>query len=137
MVPSRMVTKVPSSISALPPMSSSPLQVLRQDSVFDRAEEGGGRAGEEQHHQMHEGVLEPQAERTEDHGSQIEELDAAREHGLVELVGQLTGDGREQEVGQHEQRRAGLHEERGVPAMPHRQVEGDEDGDAVAQARCR
>ena len=49
------------------------------------------------------------------------------------LVRKLPGDCREQEVGQHEQGKPRLHEEGRIEAEPHRQVEGDENGDAVAE----
>jgi hypothetical protein len=109
-------------------------QILRQDAVFDRAEEGRSGAGEKQHGQVQEGIFLPQAPRADDHYAQFEQLDPARQHGLVVLVGQLPGNRREQEIGKHEQGKASLHEKRCVPSMSHRQIEGDENGDAVPQA---
>jgi hypothetical protein len=126
-----MVTKVPSSISALPAISCSRLQILRQDAVFDRAEEGGRGPGEKQRRQVHPGVLEPQGQGPEHHRRQVEELDPAGEDRLVMLVGKLPRECREQEIGQHEKRQPRLHEECRVEAEAHGQVEGDEDGDAV------
>ena len=87
-----------------------PFQILWQHAIFDRAEEGRGGARQEQHNEVHDGVFEPQAQGAEYHGGEIEELDPPRQNGLVVFVRQLARDGREQEIGQHEQRHTGLHE---------------------------
>ena len=134
MVPSRMVTKVPSSISALPAISSLRFRYCGSTPYLIGPKKAAVVPARNSTHKMHEGVFKPQAGGAEDHGGEFEQLDPAGEHRLVVLVGQLPGDSREQEIGQHEQGEARLHEEAGIPALLHRQIEGDENGDAVAQA---
>ena len=111
-----------------------PFQVLRQDSVFDGAEKGREAAGKKQHHEVEIGVVEPEGPGAKNHGADFGELDALGDEGLVELVGELAGDGGKEEIGQDEQGGSGLDEERGVPAVVYGEIEGDEDGDGIAQA---
>jgi len=110
------------------------LQVLRQDSVFYGSEKGRKTAGEEQHHEVEVWVVEPQCPGPESHGADFGELYALGDESLVELVGELAGDGRKEKIGQDEQGGSGLDEKRGVPAMVYGEIEGDEDGDGIAQA---
>ena len=105
---------------------------MRQDAVFDGTEERSRGAREEQRRQVHPGVLEPERQGPEHHCPEVEELDPAGEDCLVVLVGELPGNGRKQEIGQHEKRQPSLDEECGVEAESHRQIKGDQDGDAVA-----
>ena len=79
-------------------------QVLRQDRVFDRPEEGRMDAHREHRgeHQRDVGEHEPGA--AEDHDPDLGELDDPDQPRLVVIVGELARQCREQEEGQDEQR---------------------------------
>ena len=83
---------------------------------------------------MEIGVVEPQAGGAKNHGGNFNQLDAPRDQRLVVFVRQLAGDGGKQEIGQDEQGGSSLHKECGVPALVYGEIEGDENGDGVAQA---
>ncbi len=63
MVPSRMAMKVAPSTSALPAGSSRAGEVVGQDAVFDRTEQRGDHAEQEQGDEQDGDRMQPEAER--------------------------------------------------------------------------
>jgi hypothetical protein len=101
------------------------LQVLRQVSVFDRAEHGRVHA-----HADHGGDQEPErvaqpAGRGHAHDRDLEQLDPARQAALLDLVGNLAGGCREHDIRQDEQARNDLVQQRGRDLGPGPGIEGD------------
>ncbi len=78
------------------------MQVLRQDAVFQRTEESRLCSHHEQHGQQEASALQPEADCTEAHDEDLGELDQPDQARLLELVGKLAGEGREQEERQDE-----------------------------------
>ena len=95
---------MPASTRPVPASTSSLLQMLRQDRIFDRAEEGGVNAHREQGGEHERDGVEEQPRRSEDHDGDLGGLDEADDPRLVASVRQLPGKRREQEEGQDEKR---------------------------------
>jgi hypothetical protein len=79
-------------------------EMLRQDRVFDRAEEGGVYAHREQGDEHERDAVEQQPRRSEDHDGDLGGLDEADDPRLVAPVRKLPGQRREQEKRQDEKR---------------------------------
>src|SRR5687767_6627698 len=98
--------------------------MIWQNSVFDRAEEGGDHAERrKRHHQQRHG-LQREAQRREAGREDLGELQAPGEERLVMLVGELAAEPRQQEERRDEDR-AGQGDERGGV----RSANGEQDQD--------
>ena len=79
------------------------VEVLRQDREFERPEESGLHAEQEQHREERYHVLEVEREAGQRGDPDFADLHQANEPRLLELVGEGAGGGREQEERQDEQ----------------------------------
>jgi len=80
---------------------------VRQDAVFDRAEERRLHAQEQQHRELEDDesrAAQREAQRRQHHHAHFPKLDPANERRFLELVGELTRRRREREVGEDEDR---------------------------------
>ena len=80
-------------------------QHLRQDGVFDRAEQGGLHAGQKQTEQQQCGQAVDETESRQTHDRDFHRGGDADQACLLDLLGDLACGGGKQEVGQDEQRR--------------------------------
>src|SRR5262249_49754948 len=109
------------------------LEMLRQDRIFDRAEKGRLNAGQEHGQELQPYLVGEQAERGERNDADLDELDAARQHGLVELVRDLPGGRREDEKRQDQEASGNGVEEGGIEAEPGPQVVDQQDRQGIAE----
>ena len=100
-------------------------QMLRQDGVFDRPEEGRVHAHGEDRREHQELACEHDSGAAEDHDANFRELDDPDDARLVMIVGKLSGQGRKQEEGQNEQALRDRAEEELLPRVL-KQLVGDE-----------
>src|SRR5262249_20377731 len=87
-------------------------EMIGQNSVFDRAEQGAAHAETEKAEKEQadrDRVLadrvQPEAQHRERRHANLGKLDALRDHGLVVAVGHLAAEGREEEIREDEYRR--------------------------------
>ena len=76
-----------------------PRQVVWQDAVFDRAEQGRQRAEGKQCHEQDRDALQQEADDRDDGGAKLRQLDPLGEIGLVEPIRQFATEPREEEEG--------------------------------------
>ena len=79
------------------------IEVLRQDRVFERAEECRLRAQQEQHGEQGRHALEVERKTRQDRHGDLAELDDADQPRLLDLVGERTGGRGEQEERQDQE----------------------------------
>ena len=79
------------------------VQMLRQDRIFDRSEEGRMDPHREQGSKQERDIVEQQARRPEQHDENLGRLDDADDLRLVAGVGELPGQRRQEEEGEDEQ----------------------------------
>ena len=89
-------------------------QHLRQDGIFDRAEQGGLHTGQEQAEQQQRGQAVDEAEGRQAHDSDFHGGGDADQARLLDLFGDLAGGGGKQEVREDEQCRRQIGVERGL-----------------------
>ena len=106
-------------------------EVLRQDRVFDRAEQRRVQAEQEQRAEQHGQTVHEKPERRDDHDQHLDQLDQARQPGLVELVGELTGSRREKEKGQDENSGGEIGQDLGRQRRPPRRLKSEQDDQRV------
>ena len=80
------------------------LQHLRDVGVFERAEQRGLRAHEEQQGKERPDAAPDECEKDRDHENELHDLACAEKLVARELVGQLAGGGGEREIREHEER---------------------------------
>ena len=101
-------------------------QVLRQDRVLDRPEQGRMAAEQEQRPQQHRQAVEHEAGQRDQHDRHFQHLHEAGQACLVVFVGELSGGGREQEEGQDEDARGQVGQDGRVQAGPAGRLEGEQ-----------
>jgi hypothetical protein len=77
-------------------------EMIGQDAVFDRAEQGGDDAEEEERRHQHRDRVEGEADDGDTRRRQLHPFQPLGHDGLVELVGKLAAEGGEQEERRHE-----------------------------------
>src|SRR5262249_39962449 len=108
------------------------VEMLREDAVLDRPEQGRVRAHEEQDREQQRRAAGSKRERTDRHEQDLDELDEADEPRLVELFRQLAGRGREEEERRDEERGAQVYE-RIRRERPGHGPEGEQDDERVPE----
>ncbi len=109
------------------------VQVLRQDRVLDRPEQGRMAAEQEQRPHQHRQAGQEEARRRNAHDGHLQHLDQAGEPGLVVFVGQLPGGGREQEEGQDEDTGRQVGQQFRPQRRPPRRLEGEQHDQRVLE----
>ncbi|MNF32832.1 hypothetical protein D3C84_136310 [compost metagenome] len=102
------------------------VEVLRQDGVLHRAEQGRLQAEQEQRGEQQFEAVCPEAGTGDQHDDDLQQLGPARQHGLVVLVGELAGGGREQKERQDEQARRQVGQHADAERRPLRGLEGQQ-----------
>ena len=82
------------------------VQIIGQHGVFQRAEQGGMQAHQENAEQQKQQRLAEETRRGQQHNQHFGHLHRHRHAAAVEFVAQLAGEGGKQEKGQHKQKRA-------------------------------
>ncbi len=83
---------------------------------------------------MQPNLVQVEAEPAHGHDADFGKFDAPGKDRLVVFVGKLTGEGREQEVGRNEERRAQGNERGAIDAKAVCEIVDDQNADGVAQA---
>ncbi len=105
-------------------------QVIGQDAVLHRPEEGGDHAEQEERQEQQRQRMEGEACDSHRGGADLGELQPLRHHGLVELVGELAAQCREDQEGQDED---GAGEADQSLPFGSRHLEQDQEDDRVLQ----
>jgi hypothetical protein len=79
------------------------LQMVGQDAVFDRPEQGRDHAEQAERDEQHRHGMQDEAEDSDRRCANLGELQPLRHYRLVEAVGHLAADAREQEEGRNEE----------------------------------
>ena len=108
-------------------------QVLGDDAVFDRAEEGRLEAEEEEEDHEEDRVVEEEPRGGGRHDRDFQELDVADEPCLVVLVGDLPGQGREEKEGQDEEPRGDVYPRVRMAADLFARVKRDDEDQGVLE----
>ena len=108
-------------------------EMLGQDAVFERAEEGGVGPHEEQHAHEQGEVAGREREAGKGHDGDLGRFDDGDEALLLEFVGEPAGRGRKQEERQDEEAGGDRRHHPGVHALLGREPEGDQDDEGVLE----
>ena len=109
------------------------LQVLGQDGIFHRPEQGRVGSHQEQGGEQQRQAVAGETEGGDQHDADLEQLDEADQARLLELVGQLAGGGREQEERQDEEAGAQVHQKLGVGARHGAGTIGEQDHQRILE----
>ncbi|MNM82627.1 hypothetical protein D3C81_946600 [compost metagenome] len=109
------------------------VQVLRQDRVLHRAEQGRVQAEQEQAGEQQLQAVQGEAGAGDQHDGDLQQLDQPRQAGLVVLVGELPGGGGEQEERQDEDARRQVGQQADAEAGPLRGLEGQQHHQGVLE----
>src|SRR5689334_11644635 len=109
------------------------LEMLRQDRIFDRTKKGRLDAGQKYRQKLQPHLIGEQADGSECNDADLDELDATRQHGLVEFIGDLPGGCRKDEEGKDQEACGYGVEEGRVEAEPGPQVVDQQDRQGIAE----
>ena len=126
--PARMARKVPASIETGAAHDLVGPEMLRQDRIFGRAEQGRVAAHQEQGAEQQRHRFELEADEGDAHDPDLGGLDPADQPRLVDGIGDLAGERREQEIGQDEQAGGDDAEQFGLFGRGRIEAEGGEEG---------
>ena len=111
MVPSRMATKVAPSTQRIAGRQFAPLEMVGKDAVFDRAEQRADHPEAEQRDEQDHDRMGHEARDRETGNRDFDELQPLRDDCLVETVGHLAAERRQEEI-RCDEHRAGKRDQR-------------------------
>ena len=107
------------------------MQVLRQDGVLYRAEQGGLQAKQEQGKEQNAQVMQPESRTGDYRDCDFEYFGQPRQSGLVELVRQLPGGCRKEKERQDEDASGKVGQEPRLQGRPLRRLEREQNDERI------